>query len=100
MGGTIIVVGDMAERVGVQDQTGMIFCLGKMDSLFPTYKFSGSSGREFIKYYLRYLKERRPDFLSEDIDYSEKWVKYMGDFAETSPGEEIYIRASKNEHLI
>ncbi len=100
MGGTIIVVGNMAERVGVQATKGMIFCLGKMDSLFPTYKFSGSSDREFITFYLRYLKERRPDFLSEDIDYSEKWVKYMGDFAEASPGEEIFIRASKNEHLI
>ncbi|MGD9394860.1 MAG: formylmethanofuran dehydrogenase subunit C [Candidatus Thorarchaeota archaeon] len=100
MGGTIIVVGDMAERVGVQATKGMIFCLGKLDSLFPTYKFSGSSEREFINYYLRYLKDRRPDFLSEDVDASEKWVKYMGDFAEASPGEEIFIRASKNQHLI
>jgi formylmethanofuran dehydrogenase subunit C len=100
MGGTIIVVGDMAERVGVQATKGMIFCLGKMDSLFPTYKFSGSSEREFINYYLRYLKDRRPDFLSEDVKASEKWVKYMGDFAEASPGEEIFIRASKNQHLI
>ena len=100
MGGTIIVVGDLAERVGVQATKGIIFCLGKMDSLFPTYKFSGSSEREFTNYYLRYLKDRRPDFLSEDIDFSEKWVKYMGDFAEASPGEEIYIRASKNQHLM
>ena len=100
MGGTIIVVGDMAERVGVQATKGMIFCLGKMDSLFPTYKFSGKSEREFVNYYLRYLKEHRPDFLSEDIGVSEKWVKYMGDFAEASPGEEIYFRASKNKHLI
>ena len=100
MGGTIIVVGDLAERVGVQATKGMIFCLGKLDSLFPTYKFSGSSEREFINYYLRYLKDRRPDFLAEDIDSSEKWVKYMGDFAEASPGEEIFIRASKNEHLV
>jgi len=100
MGGTIIVVGNMAERVGVQATKGTIFCLGKIDSLFPTYKFSGSSEREFANYYLRYLKERRPDFLSEDIKSSEKWVKYMGDFAEASPGEEIYIRASKNQHLI
>jgi formylmethanofuran dehydrogenase subunit C len=99
MGGTIIVVGDMAERVGVQATKGMIFCLGKLDSLFPTYKFSGSSEREFINYYLRYLKDRRPDFLSEDIKYSEKWVKYMGDFAEASPGEEIFVRATKNQHL-
>jgi len=100
MGGTIIVVGDMAERVGVQATKGMIFCLGKMDSLFPTYKFSGSSEREFINYYLRYLKDRRPDFLPGDIETSEKWIKYIGDFAESSPGEEIFIRASKNQHLI
>ena len=100
MGGTIIVVGDMAERVGVQATKGMIFCLGKLDSLFPTYKFSGSSEREFVNYYLRYLNDRRPDFLSESVDTSEKWVKYMGDFAEASPGEEIYIRASKNQHLM
>jgi formylmethanofuran dehydrogenase subunit C len=100
MGGTIIVVGDMAERVGVQATKGTLFCLGKLDSLFPTYKFSGSSEREFINYYLRYLKEHRPDFLSESISSSEKWVKYMGDFAEANPGEEIYIRASKNQHLI
>jgi len=99
MGGTIIVVGDMAERVGVQATKGIIFCLGKLDSLFPTYKFSGSSEREFINYYLRYLKDRRPDFLDEDIAISEKWIKYMGDFAEASPGEEIFIRASKNPHL-
>ena len=99
MGGTVIVVGDMAERVGVQATKGMIFCLGKIESLFPTYKFSGSSEREFINYYLRYLKERRPDFLTENVDISEKWVKYMGDFAEASPGEEIFVRASKNQHL-
>ena len=100
MGGTIIVVGDMAERVGAQATKGMILCLGKMDSLFPTYKFSGNSEREFINYYLRYLKDRRSDFVSEDIDVSEKWIKYVGDFAEASPGEEIYVRASKNKHLI
>ncbi|MFW9807251.1 MAG: formylmethanofuran dehydrogenase subunit C [Candidatus Thorarchaeota archaeon] len=100
LGGTIIVIGDMDERVGVQATKGMIICLGKLTSLFPTYKFSGSSEREFINYYLRYLKDRRPDFLSEDIAFSEKWVKYMGDFSEASPGEEIYIRVLKNQHLL
>lgn len=100
MGGTIIVIGDMAERVGVQATKGLIICLGKLTSLFPTYKFSGSSEREFINYYLRYLKDRKPDFLSEDIMISEKWVKYMGDFSEASPGEEIYIRSLKNQHLL
>jgi formylmethanofuran dehydrogenase subunit C len=99
MGGTIIVVGDIAERVGVQATKGMIFCLGKIDSLFPTYKFSGSSEREFVNYYLRYLKDRRPDFLSENIDVSEKWTKFIGDFSEASPGEEIYVRALMNQHL-
>ncbi|MFX1482266.1 MAG: formylmethanofuran dehydrogenase subunit C [Promethearchaeota archaeon] len=99
-GGTVIVVGDMAERVGVEATKGMIFCLGKLESLFPTYKFSGSSEREFINYYIKYLKNHRPDFLSKNVKISEKWIKYMGDFAEASPGEEIYIRASKNQHLI
>ena len=99
-GGTIIVVGNMAARVGVQATKGMILCLGKIESVLPTYKFSGKSEREFVNYYLRYLKSRRPDFLSEDIDFSEKWVKFMGDFAEGDPKEEIYVRAINNEHLL
>ncbi|MHA1961738.1 MAG: formylmethanofuran dehydrogenase subunit C [Candidatus Thorarchaeota archaeon] len=99
-GGTIVVVGNIDERVGVEATKGMILCLGKVDSLLPTYKFSGSSEREFVNYYLKYLKERRPDFLSEDIDISEKWVKFMGDFAEGDPKEEIYVRAVNSEHLL
>ena len=99
-GGTIIVVGDMAERVGVEATKGMILCLGKMDSLLPTYKFSGKSEREFTNYYLRYLRSRRPDFLTEDIDMNEKWSKFMGDFAEGDPKIEIYLQTSKNEHLL
>ena len=100
MGGTIIVVGDMAERVGVEATKGMIFCLGKMDSLLPTYKFSGSSEREFTNYYLKYLKSRRPDFLNSDISFKEKWVKFMGDLAEGDPKQEIYVRARNNQHLL
>lgn len=99
-GGTIIIAGDIAERIGVEATKGMIFCLGKVDSLLPTYKFSGSSEREFTNYYLQYLKSRRPDFLSEDIDFTEKWAKFMGDFAEGDPKIEIYLRAATNQHLL
>jgi formylmethanofuran dehydrogenase subunit C len=100
MGGTIIVVGNMAERVGFEATKGMIFCLGKIESLLPTYRFSGKSAREFTTYYLKYLKSRRPDFLSEDIGYQEEWVKFMGDLAEGDPKEEIYVLAKNSEHLL
>ncbi|MFW9918001.1 MAG: formylmethanofuran dehydrogenase subunit C [Candidatus Thorarchaeota archaeon] len=98
-GGTIIVCGSLAERSGVGATKGMIFALGKVESLMPTYLFSGTSEREFTNYYLRYLKSRRPDFLGEEISASEKWTKYMGDFAEGSPKQEIYVRANLNDHL-
>lgn len=99
LGGTIIVVGDMESRAGLQATRGMIICLGRIESILPTYKFSGSSEREFVSYYLRYLKSRRPDFLDENIDVNIKWMKFIGDFAETSPNAEIYVLPSKNESL-
>jgi len=99
-GGTIIVAGNIADRLGVEATKGMIFCLGKVDSLLPTYKFSGISEREFTNYYLKYLKSRRPDFVSEDLDFSEKWAKFMGDFAEGDPKQEIYLREAANKHLL
>ncbi|MHA1907268.1 MAG: formylmethanofuran dehydrogenase subunit C [Candidatus Thorarchaeota archaeon] len=98
-GGTIVVCGDLAERAGVGAKKGMIFVLGKLDSLIPTYLPSGTSEREFTNYYINYVKSRRPDFISEEIPSSEKWVKYMGDLAEGDPKEEIYVRAKLNEHM-
>ena len=99
MGGTIMVAGNMGERTGVQAIRGMIICLGTLQSVFPTYKFSGSSESEVVNYYLRYLKSRRPDFIEEHIDVTERWMKFMGDFAEVRTNEEIFVRASKNGHL-
>ncbi len=98
-GGTIIVCGNLGERAGVGAKKGMIFVLGKLESLIPTYLPSGTSEREFTNYYINYVKSRRPDFIQGDISSSEKWVKYMGDFAEGDPREEIYIRAKLNEHM-
>jgi formylmethanofuran dehydrogenase subunit C len=100
MGGTIIVCGNMGDRVGIQATRGMIVCLGEMKTLLPTYKFSGSSQREFIAYYLRYLRDRRSDFIPDNIDASETWAKFIGDFAEATTGEELYLRQSRNEHLL
>ena len=100
LGGTIIIVGDVQERLGFEATKGIIFILGKLGSLLPTYKFSGVSEREFTSYYMRYLKVRRPDFLKENIDSTEKWIKFMGDFAEGDPKEEVYVRVSNNEHLL
>ena len=99
MGGTIIVVGDIEERAGIHATRGMIICLGKLHSVLPTYKYSGSSEREFVNYYLRYLKSRRSDFLAEDIDTKEKWMKFSGDFAEATTDEELYVLERKNENL-
>ena len=98
-GGTIVVCGDLAERAGVGAKKGMILVLGKLDSLIPTYLPSGTSEREFTNYYVRYVKSRRPDFIGDDIPSSEKWIKYMGDFAEGDPREEIYVRAKLNEQM-
>ncbi len=98
-GGTIVVIGDIGERAGLQATRGMIICLGRVNSILPTYKYSGSSEREFVNYYLRYLKSRRPDFLAENIDTKEKWMKFIGDFAETNTDEEIYVREIKNKNL-
>lgn len=99
-GGTIVVVGDMNDRIGIQATRGMILCLGAVKSILPTYKFSGTSEREFINYYLRYLCSRRPDFLPEGIEASERWMKYLGDFAEADTWTEIYVRESTNSHLL
>ncbi len=100
MGGTIIVVGNVTERMGIQATRGMIICLGKLEMMLPTYKYSGTSERAIVNYYLRYLRSRRPDFLEENIDTSDKWMKFIGDFAEADTNEEIYLRASSNAHLL
>jgi formylmethanofuran dehydrogenase subunit C len=99
-GGNIIVCSTIADRFGVEATKGMLFALGKLESLLPTYKFSGTSEREFTNYYVQYLKDRRPDFVSEDIAADAKWTKFMGDFAEADPKEEIYVLTKNNEHLL
>ncbi|TFG14327.1 formylmethanofuran dehydrogenase subunit C [Candidatus Thorarchaeota archaeon] len=101
-GGSIMIGGGLGPRVGIGATRGMIFALGRVDSLPPTYKYSGISKREFTGYYLRYLKLRRPDFMPEGLEptETEKWVKFVGDFAEGNPREEIYARVALNEHLV
>ncbi|MBN2229741.1 MAG: formylmethanofuran dehydrogenase subunit C [Candidatus Thorarchaeota archaeon] len=99
MGGTIIIIGNVGERTAIQATRGMIICLGTVESVLPTYKFSGSSEREIVNYYLRYLHSRRPDFVGDSVNNTEKWMKFIGDFAEASPNEEIFVRSSINEHL-
>ncbi|MEM4735606.1 MAG: formylmethanofuran dehydrogenase subunit C [Candidatus Thorarchaeota archaeon] len=91
-GGTIIVGGQLGPRVGIEASRGMIIALGRVERVLPTYRYSGTSEREFIGYYLRYLRSRRPDFVPRTIDASERWVKYVGDFAESDPRTELYFR--------
>jgi formylmethanofuran dehydrogenase subunit C len=98
-GGTIIVCGDLGPRACIEATKGMLFALGKISSLPPTFKYSGNSEREFTGYYIRYLKSRRPDFLKSDVSYSEKWTKFVGDFAEAESKMEIYTRTVLNSHL-
>jgi formylmethanofuran dehydrogenase subunit C len=100
MGGSIIVVGNMKDRVGIQATRGMIFVLGSIESILPTYKFSGSSEREFVNYYLRYLQSKRPDFLEHSVGSEERWIKFLGDFAEEDTWAEIYVREAANKHLL
>ncbi|MBD3405446.1 MAG: formylmethanofuran dehydrogenase subunit C [Candidatus Lokiarchaeota archaeon] len=97
-GGSIIVIGDVGERIGIGATRGMIFVLGRIQSLLPTFRFSGSSEREFTNYYLRYLKDRRPDFI-EEIPTKSKWIKYLGDFAEGRTELEVFALAKTNQHL-
>jgi len=99
-GGTIIVCGELGPRACIEAAKGMVFALGKVNSLPPTYKYSGTSEREFTGYYIRYLKSRRPDFLESDILYSEKWMKFVGDFAEAESKMEIYTRLILTSHLV
>lgn len=100
MGGSIIVVGNMKDRVGIQATRGMVFVLGSIESILPTYKFSGTSEREFAGYYLRYLQSRKPDFLTYSIGSDERWMKFLGDFAEEDTWAEIYVREAANKHLL
>jgi formylmethanofuran dehydrogenase subunit C len=98
-GGSIIVCGELGPRACTEATKGMLFALGKVSSLPPTFKHSGNSEREFTGYYIRYLKSRKPDFLQSDISYSEKWAKFVGDFAEAESKMEIYTRLVMNPHL-
>lgn len=98
-GGSIIVCGELGPRACTEATKGMLFALGKVSSLPPTFKYSGNSEREFTGYYIRYLKSRRPDFIKSKISYSEKWAKFVGDFAESEPKMEIYTRLVQNSHL-
>ena len=98
-GGSIIVCGELGPRACIEATKGMLLALGKVNSLPPTFKYSGNSEREFTGYYIRYLKSKRPDFLKSDISFSEKWAKFVGDFAEAESKMEIYTRLVKNPHL-
>lgn len=99
-GGTIIVSGILGARVGAEASRGMILALGRMHSILPTYRLSGISEREFTGYYLRYLKEKRPDFVPFELNPNEKWIKFVGDFSEGDPREELYARYATNNHLV
>jgi len=99
-GGSIMVCGEIGPRACVEATRGIVFALGKIDSLPPTYKYSGSSEREFTGYYVRYLRSRRPDFIQSEITSSEKWAKFVGDFAEADARTEIYARLALNRHLV
>jgi formylmethanofuran dehydrogenase subunit C len=99
-GGSIMVCGELGSRACTEASRGTIFALGRIESLPPTYKYSGSSEREFTGYYVRYLKARRPDFIQFDIPFSEKWAKFVGDFAEAESKTEIYARLALNTHLV
>jgi hypothetical protein len=46
------------------------------------------------------LKSRRPDFLESNILYSEKWMKFVGDFAEAESKMEVYTRLNLTSHLV
>ncbi len=98
-GGTIIVCGNIAPRVGVQATRGMMLIRGKIESVLPTYRQSGTAAREFTSYYLRYLSEKRPDFVAEYWT-DEKWIKFQGDFAEGQPFMEVYALSESNTHLL
>jgi hypothetical protein len=78
----------------------MVLVMGRAEAMLPTYRFGGVSAREFVFYYVRYLKSRRPDHVLNELSPDEKWVKYMGDLAEGRPGMEVYLRASLNMHLV
>ncbi|TFG96774.1 formylmethanofuran dehydrogenase subunit C [Candidatus Thorarchaeota archaeon] len=99
-GGSIMVCGELGPRAGIEASKGTVFALGKINSLSPTYKYSGTSEREFTGYYIRYLKSRRPDFIQSDISFTEKWAKFVGDFAEAESKTEIYARFGLNAHLV
>ena len=99
-GGSIMVCGELGPRACIEASKGMVFALGRIHSLPPTYKYSGTSEREFTGYYVRYLKSRRPDFIESDITFSEKWAKFVGDFAEAESKTEIYARLDLNPHLV
>lgn len=99
-GGSIVILGDVNRRVGVQATRGMLFILGHMKSLFPTYKPSGIDRRPLVDYYLRYVLNRRPDFIGERAVLDTRWLKLVGDFAETDPREEIYLYERTNQKYV
>lgn len=99
-GGSIMVCGELGPRACTEATKGMVFALGKINSLLPTFNYSGTSEREFTGYYVRYLKDRRPDFIQSDILYSEKWMKFVGDLAEAESKMEIHARLVLNSHLV
>ncbi|MHA1770920.1 MAG: formylmethanofuran dehydrogenase subunit C [Candidatus Thorarchaeota archaeon] len=98
-GGTIIVCGNASPRLGVQATRGMILIRGKLESVLPTYRFSGVAVREFTSYYMRYLFTRRPDFIDR-YGPDEKWIKFQGDFAEGRPNTELYVLSNTNNQLL
>jgi formylmethanofuran dehydrogenase subunit C len=99
-GGTIVVLGALQQRFGISATRGMLIVLGKVESLLPTYRYSGTADREFVPYYLNYLRSRRPDFIPGAVEATEKWIKFMGDFAEGRPYVEVYARTAQNTHLL
>ncbi|NHI83202.1 MAG: formylmethanofuran dehydrogenase subunit C [Candidatus Thorarchaeota archaeon] len=99
MGGTIILCGNVDERIGVEATRGLIICIGTVKSILPTYRLNDTANNEFIGYYLRYLKSKRPDFLDDNISTKEQWTKFIGDFSEDNPRLEIFLQTKTNKHM-
>ncbi len=59
-GGEIFVFGRVAKRVGAgaKGNGGFIACFGGVDSLLPTYVYDGTFRPDFMKLYLRQLRDQ------------------------------------------
>ncbi len=88
-GGLLIINGDVLDRLGAEMARGIIIVNGKLESILPSFKYSG---------------EVQEIEVNETEKITGKYLQFNGDYAQLGVKSKyfgrIFLAADKNKHLI